>query len=375
MADPWRKAETIGAGAPTITGRLARERYGDPLAPAVIRSSTLGERFSDWRRGLWDAIKEQPAVQTLLLAAGSSPEQQDRRFTEPPPEVSMGMATDRSLAAARLARQFAKDPVALRETVKPISGAYAARRPLVSMMDDALEVGRPRPADWDLRALEAGAGSPEELTRVARAYGAVSPATQFVDSLEEMYKALAMRWRGEPITRETLRAQGVGVAGAKAANLNRAFSDQPLISIDQKYPGKTETLSQLMLGHPRWVPDRHGLAMSGQGAEASVRPLLVDLREYMMDLEGRKLDPGEVYMRYEDAMRRGMQEAAGRDFGVQTYPQIWEGIRSARGEPYQRGVVDIMRDLGSAEPGALTDLAHLESVVRSGAVKRAAKAR
>lgn len=377
MADPWRQAETIGAPATeSFDAALARLKYGDPLAPTVMRAPTLGERWSDWRRGLWDAVRDQPLVRVGLLAAGSSPEEQDRRFTEPPPDVSMGMATDRSLAAARLARQFARDPVPLAQTIRQIPGGYTARAPIVSRMEDALEVSQSRPVGWDLRPFEAAAGGPEDLTRVARTYGALSPATQFVDSLAEMYRALLMHGRGVPFTPETLRGHRIGVATAKAPNLRRAAAGDALLSIDSRYPGKTEDLSQLLLGRALWVPDRHGFSLTGQGGtDAMIRPLLSDLRDTMMAQEGRTLTPGEVYRRWVDGMRRGMMEASGSEFGQGTYPRIWEGIRAVKGEPYQRGVTDIMSDVGSLVPNALRDPAHLERVIRRGLVKHAARVR
>lgn len=375
MADPWSKADSIGAGRPTIEGMMAREKFGDPLAPTVMRAPTWRERASDRLRSMWDAVKEQPAMRALLLAAGSSPEEQERRWTEPPPDVSMGMATDRSLAAARLAREFARNPVPLSRAIRQAPGGYEARPQIVSRMEDALEVGKARPADWDLRSFGESAGSPEELERIARTYGAVSPATQFVDSLAEMYQALLMRHSGIPFTPEALRQRGIGVATAKAPNLVRASAGDPILSIDQRYPGKTEDLSQLMLGRPGWVPDRHAFTLSGQGPDAMIRPLLRELRAYMMQHEGVALTPGEVYRRWVDAMTGGMRQAAGRDFGQATFPQIWEGIRGVRGEPYQRGIVEIMRDVGSQAPGALVNPEHLRQVARGGLVKQAAKVR
>jgi hypothetical protein len=278
-------------------------------------------------------------------------------------------------AAARLARVINRAPEPLSQAIKVIPGGYTARAPIVSRMEDALELGAKRPAGWDLRQFEAAAGSPEDLTRVARTYGAVSPATQFVDSLDELYRALLMRETGVPFSKATLRQHGLGVATAKAPNLRRASEGSELLSIDSRYPGKTEDLTQLMLGDPRWVTDRHALAMSGQGGEARIRPLLSELRDWMMTQEGRKLTPGEVWRRWEDAMRRGMMQAAGSRFGQDTFPQIWEGIRAARGEPYQRGIVEIMQEIGSGAPGALRNPEHLREVVRGGLVKAAAKAR
>lgn len=369
----WSKAESIGAGRPTFEGIVAREKYGDPLAEPVIRRSTPGERASDWMRGLWDSIKEHPLTQVALLAAGSSPEQQEARWTEPPPDVSLGM-TDRPLAARRLLSAFARKPMSLRQTLRQGPEGLEARPEIVSRMEDALELGRGRPADWDLRKFEASAGSPENLTRVARTYGAVSPSTQFVDSLEEMYKALLMRERGVPITPETLRQQGIGVATAKAPNIRRAFEGNELVSIDQRYPGKTEDLTQLMLGSPRWIPDRHGFVLTGQGPEAAVRPLLAEFRAALAQL-GMDVSPGEAYRIFQGSMTRGMERAAGGNMGVETFPTIWEGIRSVRGEPYQRGIGEIMRDVGSQAPGALTDPRHLEEVVKRGLVRSAAKVR
>lgn len=290
------------------------------------------------------------------------------------PATLLGV-TDRMLAANRLSRAFERDPIAMASTIRQVPGGYTARAPVVSKMEDALEVGHARPAGWDLRPFEQSAGGPEGLTLVARSYGAVSPATEFVKSLDELYRALWMRARGVPFTPELLRAEGIGAAGAKAGNLRRAAAGEPLVSFDQRYQGKTEGLSRLMLGEPQWVPDRHGLVLTGQGAEASIRHEIARLGEYMRRHEGRHLTPGEVYMRYEDAMRRGMMEAAGTRFGQQTFPDIWEGIRQVRGEPYQRGVVEIMSDIGSLRPGALVDPAHLERVVRRGLVRSAARVR
>jgi len=77
------------------------------------------------------------------------------------------MATDASLAASRLARALARKPQGIESGLKTVAGGYALRSPVAAKLEDALEVARRRPAEWDLtrRFMPAVGGNLDETRK------------------------------------------------------------------------------------------------------------------------------------------------------------------------------------------------------------------
>jgi len=263
--------------------------------------------------------------------------------------------TGRALAGARLARAMQRAPQPLTEAVKLSEGGLALRQPILSRLEDALEVGATRPADWQVgdRLLPA-AGNAEELERYVRGVGATSPSTQFVKNIDESLGAHELYLRGQPLTNENLARQGIGIATNKGPNVRRAYAGQELLS--EGYPMKTESFSQLLLGKDRYPLDSHTIQLLGSNPEQGISKILPDVRAYLQSVLGRRVSPGEAYLMMESAVGRGLRQVAGRAFRpVDTFAQMWEGIRGSKGLPYYRGMYDILDRMGLTAPGALRD--------------------
>lgn len=286
----------------------------------------------------------------------------------------VAMATDASLAAARLGRALTRAPRGIEAGLKTAPGGYALRAPVVAKLEDALEVARRRPAEWDLtrRFMPAVGGNLDELEKVARVYGATSPGTQFVQSGQE---SAAILGRGiDDLTPEAMREMGIGMVGSKLPNVRRAYAGQPLLTGGHEM--KPEALAQQMLGRDRLALDRYWLSLLGLDPALTLEKQIPQVRAYMVGQEGRRLSDAELYRRLEDATLGSLRRIVGTRYQPgQTPADVWEGLRGAKGEPYYGGIGDIFERAGLMRPGAMLDPAKWRQVAQEGLFRKAAKPR
>jgi hypothetical protein len=214
--------------------------------------------------------------------------------------------------------------------------------------------------------LRAFGGDQESALRWSRMWGATSPNTSVPTNTRESVSALAHALENPhmPFTVEmaqNLPDAKITMAPSKVPNLNRALDGTPLSG------DKVEAMAGFMAGKPRIPLDVHALYAVGSKSD-KLSPELPGLRAMMTKSEKLpargSLTDTDLYLRYEDALRRGLQDIApGRSIN-QVFAELWEGARSHKGLKPQGGPIDILRKKGLLEIGAMLDPERLRSALR-----------
>lgn len=252
-------------------------------------------------------------------------------------------------------------------------GLYNLAEPTVERVGDLYRYGTslPSTSNWAGSAseelLRAFGGDREAALRWARMWGATSPNTSVPVNTRESVSALihALENPGVPFTVEMAQnfpEAKITMAPSKVPNLNNALLGNPLS------PGtKVEAMAGFMAGEPRIPLDVHALHALGSTAN-KLDPEYPALRKLMTEAEGLPFRGGltevDMYMRYEDALKRALADIApGRSIN-QVFAELWEGARAHKGLKPQGGPLDILRKHGLLQAGAMLDPERLRAALR-----------
>ena len=262
----------------------------------------------------------------------------------------------------------------LAKTLRPTEtkAVYELVEPTVERVSDIYKIGRalPTTSNWAGSAADeliaAFGGDREAALRWARIWGATSPNTSVPRNTQESVSALiyALEHPGQPMTVEMAQnlSQGkITMAPSKVPNLNRALTGEPLSG------DKVEAMAGFMTGEPRIPLDVHALYAVGS-ARDKLQPELPALRALFTGAEGLPLRGGltetDLYLRYEDALRRALQDLVPGRSVNQVFAELWEGARAHKGLKIQGGPIDILRKKGLLEAGAMLDPERLRAALR-----------
>lgn len=104
---------------PGIRAATPDERWLDYMRGAIdsptespsgvpgMRAASTSERLGDMGRNLWETVRSQPLVRMGLEAVGSSQQEQDKRWTEPPPVMSSAVALTKKASPTELISRLA----------------------------------------------------------------------------------------------------------------------------------------------------------------------------------------------------------------------------------------------------------------------------
>jgi hypothetical protein len=252
-------------------------------------------------------------------------------------------------------------------------GVYDLRAPTIARVGDLYRYGTslPSTSNWAGSAsdelLRAFGGDREKALQWARMWGATSANTSVPVNTRESVSALihALENPGTPFTVElaqNLPDAKITMAPSKVPNLNAALEGR-VLSPDTK----VEAMAGFMAGEPRLPIDVH--ALYGLGSEATkLDPEYSALRELMTTAEGLPVRGGltnsQIYRRYEDALRRGLEDIDPKRSVNQVFAEFWEGSRAHKGLKPQGGPIDILRKKGLLELGAMLDPDRLRAALR-----------
>jgi hypothetical protein len=205
----------------------------------------------------------------------------------------------------------------------------------------------------------------------ARIWAAHSPQT---DVPQNTYESLAsllhlLERPGEPMTYDLARSAGVKVAGAKVANVNRAYAGEELSG------DKVEAMADYLLGKPRGPMDTHIIKAAGvnKGSPkwSSERP---HLRTIMTRAEGlprkgsatvKSLTDREIYDRFDASLRRTMESFDPNRTYNEIFGNTWSGSRVNSGKKHELGPIDILRKKGLLQEARMLDPMVLREVLKS----------
>jgi len=250
-----------------------------------------------------------------------------------------------------------------------INGVYNLKPEAQERIRDLYRIGTSSGSNWTgsqgEELLHAFGGDHAAALKWARMWGATSPNTSVPVNTRESISALihTLDNPGVPFTNEMARAlpnAKITMAGSKVPNLNRALAGEPLSG------DKVEAMAGFMAGDPRIPLDVH--AIYGVGSQADkLSPELPALRALMAKAEGRAARGGftetELYTRYEDALRRTLEEIAPDRHVNAVFADFWEGVRQHKGLAPQGGPIDILRQKGLLEFGAMMDPVRLRAAL------------
>jgi hypothetical protein len=256
-------------------------------------------------------------------------------------------------------------------------GEYALRAPTAERLRDIYRIGTnlPTTSNWAGSAneelLRAFGGDQAKALQWARLWGATSPNTSVPRNTKESVSALIHALEsGAPLTVEDAQAGGrlanhITMAPSKVPNINRALAGEPLGG------DKVEAMAGFMAGQPRIPIDVHALYALGSDTN-KLNPEIKALRALMADTEGlplrstktaKGLTNTDIYLRYENALRNTLQEFAPTRDVNQVFAELWEGARAHKGLKPQGGPIDILRNKGLLELGAMLDPERLRAVL------------
>lgn len=249
------------------------------------------------------------------------------------------------------------------------SGIYSLKGDVQERMHKFYRLGAGVPSNWEgsnEELIAAFGGDAEAARQWARMWGATSPNTSVPRNTAESISAHLWKLEhpGEEMTADMARAlnPNITMAGSKVPNINRAVRGEPLSG------DKVEAMAGFMVGEPRTPIDVHVLYGIGSKAD-NVGQETPALRALMTTLE--KLPPRgsltdtQIYLKYEDALRRSLQEFDPQRPYNPLFAQTWEGIRAGKGLGHQGGPIDILRAKGLLEPGAMLDPKRLKDALQS----------
>jgi hypothetical protein len=265
----------------------------------------------------------------------------------------------------------------LANTIDPRSGKegiYTLQNATKDRVADIYHLlGKRVTSNWEgagnIDILGAFAGDREKALQWARMWGATSPNTSTVKNTRESISALIHLLENPdvPFTEDMARELAhdkITMAGSKFGNLNKAVAGETL-SPDTK----AEAMAGYMAGDPRLPVDVH--ALFGVGSTATkFDPEIPALRTLMTSTEGLKRSGGltnpQIYKRYEGALRRALEEI---EPGVDVNPvfsTFWDGSQVLKGRAPASAPIDILRQKGLLEYGAMLDPRRLKAALAEG---------
>lgn len=260
----------------------------------------------------------------------------------------------------------------LREGMKQAGkDVYDVRGPVLRRLEAFVKIGHemPRKSNWSGvtdELLNAFNGDQETAHIWSRLVGATSPTTPVPKNTRESVSALVHHYEnpGVPMTLEgaqNLDPLEITVAPAKVPNINRALANEELSG------DKVEAFSGFMVGKNRKPIDVHTLHGLGTN-KVKFAEELSSLRQMMTEAEGLPRRGGltdtDIYKRVEHALNRALEEIAPGVATNPTFATMWEGIRGAKGLPQEGGPIDLLRNVGLLETGAMLDPGRLRAALR-----------
>lgn len=344
----------------------------------VIRNPT-----PDWMKAESASVFDSPwvtAVRKLAhLIGGDDPQSQVAALMMPMVPAGQETAGPALQALQKIAERI-KGITNLSQTIKPGAsvGMYDLKTPVVDRVNGLYHLGTslPSASNWagsqSEELLRAFGGDQDAALRWARMWGATSPNTSVPVNTRESISALlhALENPNTPLTvpaAQNLAEAKITMAPSKVPNLNRALAGEPLSG------DKVEAMAGFMAGQPRIPIDVHALYAVGSGAD-KLDTQLPGLRAMMTRAEGlparstaaaKSLTNTDLYLRYEDALRRTLQQIEPKRSVNQVFAELWEGARAHKGLKPQGGPIDILRKKGLLEQGAMLDPDRLRLALRS----------
>jgi hypothetical protein len=357
----WSKAQSIGAPG-------LGEHYTPPTSNEILASDNpfkaIIEKLMGGGRPKSVAAADPYGIDAWLAGKGPMP-----AFMGTTADVEPGVAVVKgSRLGGRVLGSLAK-------TIKPgeTAGVYTLRDPVIERLQDLYRLGTSLPSvsNWagstSEELVKAFGGDREAALRWARMWGATSPNTSVPVNTRESISALihALENPGVPFTEElaqNLPDAKITMAGSKFGNLNAALEGR-VLSPDMK----AEAMAGYMAGEPRLPIDVHALYALGSKA-TKFDPEISALRALMTKAEGLPARGGltnpQIYRRYEDALRGTLQEFEPTRSVNQVFGELWEGARAHKGLKPQGGPIDILRQKGLLELGAMLDPDRLRAALR-----------
>jgi hypothetical protein len=192
----------------------------------------------------------------------------------------------------------------------------------------------------------------------SRLWGATSPKTGVPNNTRESVAALLYMLEHGPnpvMTEEiaqNLTPNPITMAPSKVPNINRVYQDLPLGS------PKANAMAEFMVGNERIPIDVH--ALFGLGANSKVfQSQGKGLRALMAAREGVPLrgsfDINDIYGTYEKLIADALASIDPSRTQNPKFATFWEGVRKFKGLKYQGGPLDILREKGLLQYGAMLD--------------------
>lgn len=228
-------------------------------------------------------------------------------------------------------------------------------------MEQAIRAGEGLDKLWEPlnKYLSAFQDDPNAATTFARMWGATSPNTPVARNNYEALQAWKQLLKGEiPFTAQSARGADITMAPAKVPNLNRAIRGEA-VQGGRGEIGKTENMAQLIAtGAKDAIPiDVH--ALSGVGAtEDAISKTYSGIREMLGSKRGQH-SATDLYNVAKEAYMNGLEK-----FGA-PFAQMWEGVKTLKGQGQSAGMTSWLKKWGLLEPGAMVDEAALNHVIEN----------
>lgn len=245
------------------------------------------------------------------------------------------------------------------------TGMYELKDPVLERLQHLKEIGATEGINWrmgeDPELLHAFAGDREAMTKYGRGWGAMSPATNALDSTREMTAVhlWQMEHPGEEMTKEIAGNLEGGFTmknrGSKLPNWGRVQRGVPMSG------DKVEAMGGFGIGQDRKPIDVHYIygATGKEGKGLSFAGETPSLKSVMSQAEGQPFTgpkgSRQLYLRYEDAIRRGLGDMNPGEAGTGVWGDFWEGVRLHKGLDKQGGPVDMLRKQGLLGYGQMLD--------------------
>jgi hypothetical protein len=157
----------------------------------------------------------------------------------------------------------------------------------------------------------------------------------------------------------------ITMAPSKVPNLNASLEGQ-ILSPNTK----AEAMAGYMSGEPRIPIDVHALYALGANTDKldtqypALRALMKEAEGIPRAGKGSALTDSDIYYRYEDALKRALEQIApGRNVNA-VFGELWEGARHHKGRKLQGGPIDILRKMGLLEAGAMLNTQALREALK-----------
>jgi len=249
------------------------------------------------------------------------------------------------------------------DTLPPANWADTA--PLKAAIGDLTIGGETVPADT-------------AMLRYSRGFGAMSPTARVPQNTEDAATLLSLHQQQFPFTKQELYDElrsrpGTYNVTSKMDNAARAYRDEPLGSYKAlkskgggPEPGKAESMAQLSVGKDYLPFETHVLATVGADTDVLDKQLPL-VKRWLMEKYGMKEPPSDsvAYYFLEDALRNSIVRVVGKNSydPPNSFAQMWEGTRGLKEEPYTGGHLDLLKEWGLLDPGAMGSWQNIERVL------------